>query len=390
MKKKLNSFRQYVIRHIQATADTDQQNLMQGNPAAQLLQLKESLLLEIEALVLSKRNDHLIKRHIRYTQIECIHLLDLLPDENSDHFVNPLQKLTRSCLEQVLDYLFDAHSYHVDQDVYAPEQHLLRRQKQIADQLNVLKAGLKRKKVIPELQYIIAAAFERFVHLTKATYHQLHYHSKLQQSIIKLCNQINNVQFDELLLEHLIYFSFNESAFVSFCKQQMIQDLDQMYQETLKYEKLCFFEKSLMAQQEKINFRFSSERPSVKSQLMAFVSAELNYYKRNYDFVAQKQTVNNFTQTGVTPYRVKMNLSVDGLAYLVRLFCQSEVIEANPRSKLLEFISQHFQTAGIGDKLLSAQSLGTKYKQVTQSTANGLRVLLNRMIKEIDADFGKT
>jgi len=166
----------------------------------------------------------------------------------------------------------------------------------------------------------------------------------------------------------------------------MVKQLNQIYQQGLYYDKVCFYEKMLVAQQEKANALFDPCRLSVKHQLLAFIQAELNYFNRKRDFDLLNKPGKGL-EAGSGNYRVKVNLSADALAYLIRLLCETSVIDTNPRTQLMDFIARSFQTAGIGDKYLSAQSLGTKYKQVTQNTALGLKAMLQKMMKQIDTDF---
>lgn len=81
---------------------------------------------------------------------------------------------------------------------------------------------------------------------------------------------------------------------------------------------------------------------------------------------------------------MKVSLSVDGLAYLIRLMVEAGVILAGSRSELMEFISRHVQTPGIGEGHLSVKSLNNKYKQVVQSTINAVRAALMRMLKILE------
>lgn len=358
--------------------------------AEELPKIKEGIYIKLKGLLLSKKNNRLIKRHIQEAQKECISLLDLLAqNSNSDSHMQQLQQATKSCLEELLNYLIESQYHYFDWGVYAPKLHVVSVKMIIEGNIILLQAGLKRKKAMPKLQNIICNAFLKFTKLDQATYKQLHYMKQLQISLIKLCNQIGNVDFDELLIAHLLYYDFNENAFIMYCKQRINLSINQQFQPIVQFESLCFFEKSLMVQQEKANFHFSEEQLSVKAQLLIFVRAELHYFKKKTQFLQQKYKQNNTKENPNEAYRVKLSLSADSLAYLIRLLCETDVIEANPRTHLMQFLSRNFQTSGIGEMHLSPQSLGTKYKQVTQSTALGIKALLKRMTKQLEADFGK-
>jgi hypothetical protein len=80
-------------------------------------------------------------------------------------------------------------------------------------------------------------------------------------------------------------------------------------------------------------------------------------------------------------------MNVDCLPYLFRLV-EAHVIETGLKTELLRFIAESFETPGMGANRISAGSLGTKYKQVVQSTATKVRAALKRMLRQLDEDFG--
>lgn len=57
------------------------------------------------------------------------------------------------------------------------------------------------------------------------------------------------------------------------------------------------------------------------------------------------------------------------------------------KTELMRFIAASFETPGMHAGGISATSLGTKYKQVVQSTATKVRAALKRMLKQLDEDL---
>lgn len=355
----------------------------------ELPRIREKILSDIHLLVMSKKNDDLVKRHLQLAQRECIALLDMLTEAYVHQQTDQaLRHATADCLETILLHMFNQHQYYFNWDFYVPALQLASKQKELSKNINLLKAGLRNKKVNRELEELIIAAFNRVYHSSFVTYQQLNYIQALQNSLIKLCNKVGNLKFDELLVEHLFYHGFNENAFVSYCKNHITVTIAQLYQADIQYEKLCFYEKVLMAQQEKPNCSFSTHRLSIKTQMLAFVTAELNYILKKQGYKANGNSVTSLSFKPPLPVRIKASISADSLAYFIRLLVETEVIIHQPRTQLLEVMARHVQTPGIGDKLLSAQSLGTKYKQVTQSTAIKVKTLLHSMLKKLEKDFG--
>ncbi|HWW42848.1 hypothetical protein [Pedobacter sp.] len=85
--------------------------------------------------------------------------------------------------------------------------------------------------------------------------------------------------------------------------------------------------------------------------------------------------------------RIRVLFSVDALAYFFKLLNKGGGLDAGPVTQLILAVSKNFVTPGIGDGYISPNSLTTKYKQVVQSTAMRVRVLLVRILKLVDEEF---
>lgn len=87
-------------------------------------------------------------------------------------------------------------------------------------------------------------------------------------------------------------------------------------------------------------------------------------------------------------HRIRVTFSVDVLAYLFRLLHKAGALDSGAVSQLVLAISKNFVTKGVGQNSLSLVSLTAKYRQVVQGTAQNLRVLLVKMLKLLDEEFG--
>lgn len=85
--------------------------------------------------------------------------------------------------------------------------------------------------------------------------------------------------------------------------------------------------------------------------------------------------------------RIKVSFSVDALAYFFKLLNKAGGLDTGTFTQLILAISKNFITPGTGDGYISANSLTVKYKQVVQTTAARVRVLLVKMLKQLDQEF---
>jgi len=86
-------------------------------------------------------------------------------------------------------------------------------------------------------------------------------------------------------------------------------------------------------------------------------------------------------------YRIRVLLSVEGLAYFFKLLYKAGALDAVPVARLVVAISKNFTTNRMGNGQLSSHSMMTKYKQVVQTTARSVRALLVKMLKLLDDEF---
>jgi len=64
-----------------------------------------------------------------------------------------------------------------------------------------------------------------------------------------------------------IYGTSDLMRVLLYCKRRIDYALTELFLPAAQYEKLCYFEKLLMAQQEKARFQFAAHRASLKAQL---------------------------------------------------------------------------------------------------------------------------
>lgn len=75
------------------------------------------------------------------------------------------------------------------------------------------------------------------------------------------------------------------------------------------------------------------------------------------------------------------------MAYLFKLLVIAKAIEPGVKTELFAFIAGIFQTPGTGLNGISPGSFEAKYRQVVQSTAKTIGVILVRMLKVLDEEF---
>jgi|GEM_PF-2542175 len=153
------------------------------------------------------------------------------------------------------------------------------------------------------------------------------------------------------------------------------------YETQTQFNLLVAHKKRLLQVIEQPDFRYRKDKPSLKDQLLSYLCAEIR-------ILAIAKTKKIPKRISREDYRFKLSISSELLVYLFRLLIETEIAMVSNRKQLMEFISCHFETPKTRHTLLSADRPYIKYKSINQHTAMQMKRLLQRLIKQIDADFG--
>ena len=340
--------------------------------------------------VYGSMDDHLVKRHIQQVQNDCIFLLQSLQHhqyENGPLF--DLQLSLTTGLEKILLYIEQHHGVYFSLTAPMPDSFFKISVGELEPQMDLLKMGFKKKQVAIPLQELILKCFSAYLEAGAAPYERVHYMANLYKALLQLCRHAPSEDFNQLLVECLVFLLFNEPAFESYVKAQLVEKFSTLYNLTEKLEALYQVEKSIKLLQERTSTCYDTERPNLKVVLLAFVKAEIKFLtkKQAAFMVSSEGELKKMKLMEQPEYRLKTSLSADSLAYLLRLLVEAEILVALPKSEMIAFFARHVQTPGIGKAYLSPNSLGTKYRQVVQTTAKNVNAALVRMLKILNNEF---
>lgn len=337
-------------------------------------------------------DDDLVKRHFQQVQNDCILMLQsLMAHAMTNGPLYELQILLCNSLEKILLYIETHHGRYFSLKMPMPVNFYKISVEELKPQMDLLKMGFKKKQVAQPLQDLILKCFSTYLNAGSAAYERKHYMNNLYHALMQLCRDAPTEDFNQLLVECLIYLLFNDPVFESYVKAKLTEKFSTLYNLTEKVEALYQVEKSIKVLQERTTVCYDPQRQNLKVVLLAFIKAEIKFLTKKQTSAlminseGQMKKMNLLSQ--VPEYRMKTTLSADSLAYLLRLLVEAGIIVALPRSELMNFVARHVQTPGIGQASLSPNSLGTKYRQVVQTTARNVNAALLRMLKILNKDF---
>lgn len=389
MKYELIQLNELILATLKLSID-DEKDLTANELNKIEIELKEACFLvsnALEILACSKQRNQILCRQVNKVQDYCCRILNKIAVKH-DH-CNKLTEILILVKTGILGLLTEVKATFLhcfDDTKEAPIYWQLDQMAKLKANENLLFAGLRKFKLEIGLKELLVLKFTQPIPFHRYSFEQLDYLVICQASLLNFCKKIANEQADKLLINHLIYLNFNELDFLVYVKRLIADDLAHLLHDKAQYKRLCEIEQDLVCVPQQRQLGFLKGNDTAQNQLLAYVSAGIVYFHRKADFGGPSE--NRIKEKiALENYRVKINLSVDALAYLLKLLIETGIIEAKPKSKVFQFFAQHFQTPGIGEELISGFSLSIKYQQVVQKTANNMRMMLRKMIHQIDANF---
>jgi hypothetical protein len=340
----------------------------------------------------------MVKKQIEQIRRECIFLLDaadVYKDLAADMI--GLRDAVVKCLEHVFEQAhFWCQKYNVD-DVNMPLRHLIREQANIDLQAKALGSMMKAKGLDSKLQTVVLDCMTDLLKAKRCNYRRMAYVRELQASLTQVCVDSSKEYVNSRVILHLFEWDYNTAGFANYYQAMITAELAEIYEVDAQFRLLYEYERQF----EMLSFKKSTrcydlERVRIRQVMYTFIRAELNCLKKKELLARQvvaaaapvQHGASSTGKTGTLAYKVRTTMSVDCLAYLFRLMVEANLIEAGVKTELMRFIAASFETPGMNASGLSAASIGTKYKQVVQSTATKVRAALKRMLKQLDEDFG--
>jgi hypothetical protein len=336
----------------------------------------------------------MVGRQIRQIHRECITLLDKI-DKYQDlpPGLDALKSSAIKCLDAVMEKIETDCGNYLESTVLMPVIHLRREQVGIESCTLLITAQLKNLNTPVKLQSLVLECMTDLQKAARCYYYRMNYVKKLQHNLVELCKKSNKDCIEYQLTALLISTNYNSGNFIKYYQQKLMDELGACIgeQEQMKY--LHDLEREFARDPyRKSSLSYDVKRKRVKHLLAELVETELKIRQKkaalNRPVPISSYQTNQQVKLAPANYKIRTNLTVDALAYFLKLMIKAKVIDAGIRSELMAFVAASFQTPGTSSLGISPGSLETKYKQVVQSTARQIRAVLMNMVKILDEEFG--
>ncbi|HSZ71412.1 MAG TPA: hypothetical protein VK750_01970 [Cytophagaceae bacterium] len=179
------------------------------------------------------------------------------------------------------------------------------------------------------------------------------------------------------LLRFLISNNYNTDPFINYISQQMELVIEAEPNPEIKLAGLNEYLIKINRIPVSINFGFYDDLPSVKTMLKDWLESKIKNCTREL-----KKSKISGTLTFASNQKLELDLSVDQIAYLTKLFYTSKILTNKSQSEILLIVKRIVRSKGSDD--VSLHSLNKKYYNVEDKTKEAVKSLLESLILQID------
>ena len=213
------------------------------------------------------------------------------------------------------------------------------------------------------------------------TYKKVLYVKEIQKELFQLLDKpCGSESLNEELRQIMYYLNCNSTKVLTYHAHYITSLIDQAEMRGEKIERLSFELKKIIQAQVKPGISYNPLAPSLKSQLVDYLSVEIEYQERLQRLTgrASDPPSSNF----LDGFKLRFEASVSQLAYLLKVFIETKLILNNNMSQMIHFVVRFVITKK--SESISYASLRSKFYTVEHGTKESVRTMLVNMIQYID------
>ena len=338
------------------------------------------------------RQKALIRSELNFLQVESTSILDLIdsyPECSGARKI--LKMLLEECLEHLLDMIMNYYSEYADLTINMANIHFRLRCTIIQDRMPKLHEAIDKVEIDQSLKTLALSCIDNLLAEPGASYARVTYVDNFQYNLIVFFAHLNVTPVRQQLIRFMHYNHYNTDQFIDLMKADCLKDLDLIPD---LHDRLMFL----------VRKRDQLSKPAVTKKNPNYNPADSTIYNILIKFMQSEIDCLEIALRKLIPilvpfaapvkiplqridYRLRFNLSVDALAYLIKLMATTNVIEPDVKAEMYRFAAERFQTRGTKHNGISVESFITKYKNVTETTAGAVRAALMAMLKALEKDF---
>jgi hypothetical protein len=329
-----------------------------------------------------------LERYIQLHQQELIRLMDQLAAIGNHRNVaynqeyHELYRHACRAVEELLTFIERHFTKYFDQDTKAPESYITLAGSDIVKSFGELQDRLKNLNADIYLVDLVLHPMKKFIEnipLGEISYRKIIYVKEIQKDLHRIiASTKNDGTIDDGLRLEMLYLNYNTIKYFRYYTNYVVAQLENVDSSSGRIERLAYFLKMVNQTQVKPGVGYNRTIHTLKEQLAEWIAEEVFYLEKMH-----KLNEKNAVGTALAEdFKLKTEMSVSQLAYLLRVFIETRIINNKNVSDLIRFFSRFFQTKRL--ESISYESFRVRYYNTEDGTKRSVRNILLLMVDYIN------
>lgn len=398
----MNSVLSYQLERLEHIIKTDLLTLKHGDrkeTAQRVNDLHKQLRAEVDRIkkifiqeVFVFEGERQLEKYIQLHQQELIRLTDeLLTRNKSDsageyiHGLPGTLSFVYAFLDELLEFIERHFTRYFDQDKKAPESYIILAGAEILKSFGDLQAQMKKAEVNPLLIDLSLFPLHTFIEEIpggQITYRRIFYAKEVLHELNRLMSSsTEDSQWgnrEEALRNTFLYLNYNSIKYFRYYTQHINELVGAIETSSGRIEQLSYLLKNINQTQVKPEVGHDRTIRSLKEQLVDWLAEEISYHDRLHQ-LHNKQSVSQVVAEG---FKLKMELSVPQLSYLLKILIETRLVQNKNVAELFRFFARYFQTKRLEN--IAYETFRVKYYNTEESTRKNVRSILLSLVDHIN------
>jgi hypothetical protein len=352
------------------------------------------------------------REYILYHQQKLVELAGRLADQKTTISSSARMKYSASkallhslyeALDDLLEFMntFFANALPADHWLSVDYYYLVAHE--VRDGLDELEASLRKLKISQELVEITLAPLIKFINRptdNDLTYRRQVFIKKLKFELIRLHELRGQEIVDKDVHQILFTLNFNSIAYLNYVGTAIRSRIEPLPTVARKIDVLREIARDVSQTVQFPEVIFDTHNPQLKPYTMDWLQQEIAFWNSIHEFPSSPIHYNESTIASSNTHLVykgvpgkkagrlktKLNLSVKQIAFLLRVFEETDVFEDADMKELIRDLSAIFRSKQ--REFVSANSIYKKMSELDSSTAVSIWKLLLKLAKHIEDVYG--
>ena len=309
---------------------------------------------ELKNQVFALHKESQIRLLVQKYHSAFIILLDTLNDYqknlnfNRDDYGNITSTLI-SCLDELLFFIETRFGNYLTLEERIPPTYLTVSRNELKLKLDRIQKKLIADVADPSFTAIVLDNLYRFIHSKKTesiTLREVLYRKELIQKLELLGKGQNHTSIYNALNELLVYMNFNSRGYINYFTKTIAEKINALQTKGERIDSLHFHYKEFSQMQSHQNMILYPQHQDIKVILGNWFRQEILYLEKTMHL--PDKSIREIKKSGNTPViiddKVRVNLSADQIALLLRAADESRLLEAKSMSQVFKKIVPYLST----------------------------------------------